>query len=351
MSTQLVRLAAAVLSSEKGRKTVGWVLAAILSPVILLTAFLCCVGSGTAEHNSAVVSAAFYGTELSASVPEEYRMQLTQMRGSFSHLDAAVAEVNQKAEGNRLDPIQVKAVFFALCFGADTLSQTDAEAFVACFCETETRGREETGETYEVAVPLPMEEVYAQLSVWRGRAVTAEERSNAVKIYSMVMGSAGGGTYNGAYEPGGNAPMELEASLFTDPATKNSADLAIYAANAWNSGWGYVWGTFGQVLTPELLQYKISQYPEGVGDEANFIRSHWLNRRTTDCVGLIKGYGWLNTETMEIQYGSNGMPDVGADGMYYNAGRKGSIETMPTRRDWPCGSPGTSVYILEAVRS
>ena len=113
MSTQLVRLAAAVLSSEKGRKTVGWVLAAILSPVILLTAFLCCVGSGTAEHNSAVVSAAFYGTELSASVPEEYRMQLTQMRGSFSHLDAAVAEVNQKAEGNRLDPIQVKAVFFA----------------------------------------------------------------------------------------------------------------------------------------------------------------------------------------------------------------------------------------------
>ena len=38
MSTQLVRLAAAVLTSEKGRKTVGWVLAAILSPVILLAA-------------------------------------------------------------------------------------------------------------------------------------------------------------------------------------------------------------------------------------------------------------------------------------------------------------------------
>ena len=330
MSAQLVRLATAVLTSEKGRKTVGWVLAAILSPVILLVAFLCCVGSGTAEHNGAVVSAAFYGTELSESVPTEYRAQLTQMRGSFAHLDAAVAEVNQKSEGNSLDPIQVKAVFFVLCFGEDALSQADAEAFAACFYETETRAREETDETYEVAVPLPMEEVYAQLSVWRGRAVTAEERSNAVKIYSMVMGSAGSGTFNGAYEPGGNAPMELEASMFTDPATKNSADLAIYAASAWNSGWGYVWGTFGQVLTPKLLQYKISQYPEGVGDEADFIRSHWLNRRTTDCVGLIKGYGWLNTETMEIQYGSNGMPDVGADGMYYNAGRKGSMQDVST---------------------
>ena len=94
MSAQLVRLAAAVLTSEKGRKTVGWVLAAILSPVILLVAFLCCVGSGTAEHNGAVVSAAFYGTELSESVPTEYRAQLTQMRGSFAHLDAAMAEVN-----------------------------------------------------------------------------------------------------------------------------------------------------------------------------------------------------------------------------------------------------------------
>lgn len=91
------------------------------------------------------------------------------------------------------------------------------------------------------------------------------------------------------------------------------------------------------MLTPELLQYKISQYPEGVGDEADFIRSHWLNRRTTDCVGLIKGYGWLNTVTMEIQYGSNGMPDVGADGMYYNAGHKGSIETMPN-------TPGLAVW-------
>lgn len=126
MSTQLVRLATAVLTSEKGRKTVGWVLAAILSPVILLVAFLCCVGSGTAEHNGAVVSAAFYGTELSESVPAEYRAQLTQMRGSFSHLDAAVAEVNQKSEGNSLDPMQVKAVFFALCFGEDALSQTNA---------------------------------------------------------------------------------------------------------------------------------------------------------------------------------------------------------------------------------
>lgn len=352
MTTTMARLAATALASEKSRKTVGRVLAAILSPVILLAAFLCYVGSGTAEHNSAVVSAAFYRTELSTSVPEKYQAQLAQMQGSFSHLDAAVAEVNQKAEGNSLDPIQVKAVFFALCFGEDALSQTDAEAFVACFYETETRVREETGETYEVAMPLPMEGVYTQLSMWRGRAVTAEERANAMKVYSMVMGRKGG-TYNGAYEPGGGAPMELEASMLTDPATKNGADLAIYAANAWDTGWGYVWGTFGQALTPELLQYKISQYPEGVGDEADFIRFHWLNRCTTDRVGLLKGYGWLNTETMEIQYGSNGISDVGTDDMYYNIvpAEKAALRPCPARRGWLYGSPDTSTSTLETVRS
>lgn len=334
----IAKAAATVLSNEKLRKGVGWTLVAILSPIIVLIALLCSIGSGGADHNNQAVAASFYGVSYSTEVPAEFRHHIEEMRTAFSLLDSAVASVNGQTEsGNGLDPMQVKAVFFALCFGEDALSQANAETFVACFYETETRVREETDETYEVAVPLPMEKVYAQLSVWRGRAVTAEERSNAVKIYSMVMGSAGSGTYNGAYEPGGNAPMELEASLFTDPATKNSADLAIYAASAWNSGWGYVWGTFGQVLTPELLQYKISQYPEGVGDEADFIRSHWLNRRTTDCVGLIKGYGWLNTVTMEIQYGSNGMPDVGADGMYYNAGHKGSIETMPN-------TPGLAVW-------
>lgn len=357
MSTQLVRLAAAVLSSEKGRKTVGWVLAAILSPVILLTAFLCCVGSGTAEHNSAVVSAAFYGTELSASVPEEYRMQLTQMRGSFSHLDAAVAEVNQKAEGNRLDPIQVKAVFFALCFGDNAPTRSAADRFVDCFYKTETRTRmvtvvqedgteEQVEETYEVTVPLPMAEVYEKLSTWRGSVVTDAERSNAVDIYAIVMGSMGGDTFNGDYESGGSAPIELDVSMLTDPTTKNAADLVVYVTNAWNSGWGYVWGTYGQTLTSELLQYKLTQYPDGVGKYVDFIRANWLGRHTADCVGLIKGYGWLSTDTMTIDYGTHGMPDIGANEMFYNATRRGGIETMPDTPGLAVWKPGhIGVYI------
>ena len=367
MSTQLVRLAAAVLTSEKGRRTVGWVLTAILSPVILLVAFLCCVGSGTAEHNGAVVSAAFYGTELSASVPAEYRAQLTQMRGSFAHLDAAVAEVNQKAEGNSLDPMQVKAVFFALCFGDNAPTRAAADRFVDCFYKTETRTRmvtvtQEDGteelveETYEVTVPLPMAEVYEKLSTWRGCMVSDEARSNAADIYAMVMGSMGGDTFNGDYESGGSAPIELDVSMLTDPTTKNAADLVTYVTNAWTSGWGYVWGTYGQVLTPELLQYKLTQYPDGVGKYAAFIRANWLGRHTADCVGLIKGYGWLSTDTMTmtIDYGTHGMPDIGANEMFYNATRRGGIETMPDTPGlavWKAGHIGVYIGNGEVVEA
>ena len=295
-----------------------------------------------------MVSAAFYGAEFSDKVPKEYRTHITEMQEAFSLLDSATGYVNQKAEEGSLDPVQVKAVFFALCFGDNAPTRAAADRFVDCFYKTETRTRmvtvtQEDGteelveETYEVAVPLPVEEVYEKLSTWRGCVVTDAERSKAVDIYAMVMGSMGGDTFNGDYESGGSAPIELDASMLTDPTTKNAAGLVTYVTNAWTSGWGYVWGTYGQVLTPELLQYKLTQYPEGVGDYAAFIRANWLGKRTADCVGLIKGYGWLNGETMEIQYSSNGMPDIGANEMYYNDVRKGAIQTMPD-------TPGLAVW-------
>ena len=344
----LARVAAALLTNEDGRKTIGWVLALLLSPLILLVVFLCCFGDGASQHNNAVVSAAFYGAELSSQVPAEYRAHITEMQEAFSLLDSATVYVNQKAEGGSLDPVQVKAIFFALCFGDNAPTRAAADRFVDCFYKTETRTRmvtvvqedgteEQVEETYEVTVPLPMAEVYEKLSTWRGCVVTDEERSNAVDIYAMVMGSSGGDTFDGAYAAGGRAPVELDAAMLTDASTKNAADLVIYVTNAWNSGWGYVWGTYGQMLTPELLQYKLTQYPEGVGEYAAFIRANWLGKRTADCVGLIKGYGWLSTDTMTIDYGTHGMPDIGANEMFYNATRRGGIETMPD-------TPGLAVW-------
>ena len=123
--------------------------------------------------------------------------------------------------------------------------------------------------------------------------------------------------------------VTIDTSDYTDPTTKNNLDLVKWAVHANESKWGYVYGTYGGVLDETLLGGKISQYPNEVGAYEDFIRQHWLGGRTADCVGLIKGYSWYNTETAHMEIGSNGMPDIGANAMFENASEKGTIDTIP----------------------
>ena len=336
----IAKVAATALSNEKLRKGIGWGLVAVLSPVILLIAALCSIGTGGADHNNQAVAAAFYGVSYSTEVPAEFRYHIEEMRSAFSLLDSAVASVNGRTEGgNSLDPIRVKAVFYALCFCDDAPSRRAANRFVKCFYTWETRTRtveveSEDGtvtstEEYTVAVPVSLHQAYANLEAELGRTITEDDKSNINHIYTMIAGTEGGGSYDGSFIAGGDRSIELDISTFANPTTKNATDLVTYAVHAWESGWGYVWGTYGNVLTESLLAYKVSQYPDGVGNHENFIRAHWLGGRTTDCVGLIKGYSWLSPETMTIDYGTHGMPDIGANQMYYTARESGPISTMP----------------------
>ena len=163
---------------------------------------------------------------------------------------------------------------------------------------------------------------------------------------------------NGFLVRGGSADNTIDISGFTNPRTKNNHDLAAYAIQAWEHGWGYVWGTFGTVLTESMLQYKLEQYPD-IGASEAFIREHWLGRRTTDCVGLLKGYGWLNPDTLTIDYNTNGMPDYTADQMYASAKENGTeyggMDTMPDIVGlglWKQGHWGVYVgngYAIEAM--
>ena len=334
------RLGAALLSDERSRKTVGWIVAAVLSPLILIIAVLCAIGSGGIEHNNAAVNASFFGVAFSSDVPAEYQAHVAEMRSAFSLLSSAVAAVNAQAEGTTLDLARVEAVFFALCFGEDAPSRRAADRFVDCFYTAETRTRtvevtdEETGEItteeeeYTVTAPLPLTTAYANVAALLGREITDDDRSNIDHVYAMVAGSAESGGVGGGLR-GDEPSIDLDASVLSDPATKNAADLATYAEYAWRSGWGYVWGSFGFLLTESQLEQLKAQYPEMVGGYESIIRSKWLGGRTTDCVGLIKSYGWFDPDELKIRYGTNGMPDVTANGMYYAATVSGTIDTIP----------------------
>ena len=121
----------------------------------------------------------------------------------------------------------------------------------------------------------------------------------------------------------------IDTSGFTNPANKNNLDLVQWAIEAYEAQWGYVMGTFGLVLTESLLESKIAQLPDDILPYEDFIRANYIGRRTADCIGLIKSYSWYDAESGEIRYASNGMPDIGADGMYNNAPEKGTISTLP----------------------
>ena len=342
MKLRLLKMAALSLTSADGRKTAGWILAAALSPLILIVAFLCALGSGEADHNNNMVKACFYGVELSENTPRELRGHVNEMRSAFSLLDSAIYAANSQMEnGDSLDSIRVKAVFLALCFGEDAPTARAANRFVDCFYTTEEVARtveveDEDGEiteeeeNYTVAKPLPLSTVYDRVAALLDREITDEDKDNITRIYRMIVGDMGDFVYDGSYSYiGGPFDPEWHLPAVAADPEKTAEGLVAYVINAYESGWGYVWGTFGNVLTEGAFYSKLEQYPEAVGNYADFIRANWIGRRTADCVGLIKGYGWYDPETGDIVYGSHGMPDAGADHMYYDAAESGTIDTIP----------------------
>lgn len=147
-------------------------------------------------------------------------------------------------------------------------------------------------------------------------------------------------------EYGSDTSTALDTDGFTDPSTKNAADLVKWAEMAWEHRWGYVWGTFGFVLTEDLLSDRLAMYGDDVGDYMDIIRSQWMGHRVADCMGLIKGYGWYDPDAHEIRYGYGDMVDLGTDGMYQTATVKGEIASLPEKPGVLLYAPGhIGVYI------
>ena len=131
------------------------VVAAVLSPVILIIVMILCMMSGTSSHNNAAVDLSFHGGYLSSQLPADYRMYIEKMRESFADLDAALADINAMSEDGSVDDYRVKAIFYALFFGAEQprMGEDDYRAFADCFVTYE-EWEDEDGATYTVAIPI-----------------------------------------------------------------------------------------------------------------------------------------------------------------------------------------------------
>lgn len=108
------KAAVLTVSSERGRTVVLSVVAALLTPFLLIVTMFLCTLSGTADHNTSVVRLSFHGGYLSSKVPAEYRMYIENMQDSFEKLDGVLSEINGMTESGEVDSYQVKAIFYAL---------------------------------------------------------------------------------------------------------------------------------------------------------------------------------------------------------------------------------------------
>ncbi len=227
----IAKAAIAVLSNEKTRKALGWIIVAILSPLIVLVVLICAVLSGSSEHNVSAVELCFHGGSISSSATPEYRGHIEDMRGSFAQLDREIEEINAQCEdGNSLDDTRIKAVFYALYFAAEHPDDSGIRAFADCFVDYEERTRTvtttdeegndvEVEETYTVAIPVvDMNEVYARIEAAMGTTVTPENQSNADSIYNIVLYGTAAGT--GEWFPGADVPF-ISVDGFCSPVGAN----------------------------------------------------------------------------------------------------------------------------------
>ena len=100
----------------------------------------------------------------------------------------------------------------------------------------------------------------------------------------------------------------------------------------------YWWGTFGNIATRELLEYKKKQYPDVYNTVLYSNAEKQFGQRVHDCVGLIKGYRWSDGIDSTPKY--VGYEDVNVTGLYLQCSKTGVASKIPE-------VPGTLVFMSD----
>lgn len=216
--TAIAKATSAVLLNERTRKAVGWIIVAILSPLIILLALLFSLLSAAAEHNTAALELCFHGGVISGSVPVSYREHIETMQTSFAALDNLSETINSQTEnGAAIDSTRVKAIFYALYFGAESPGLHAHQQYIDCFVTYEQRTRivtvtDESGneteeeEIYTVPVPIGNRStIYANISSAMGTAITPEDQANATEIYYRIFYGGSAPTYGSEFDAWSNS--------------------------------------------------------------------------------------------------------------------------------------------------
>lgn len=306
----VAKITSAVASDKNARKVIGIIISSVIGLLLIpLIAYMGIIGNmdsieiDTNQVQQSIVQ--------SMSAEEKAKLQ---------HIEDVMTGISKECSKRKLKSIvgkKAQAVYACAFYDVEKSDNDFISKLVDCFEQAKDDN-----------------ELLNMLNSAFGTNISAEDFSHLMSVIS-------------------NTVIDIDLSN-TD---KNNLDLVKWAQMAYDNKWGYVWGSHGNVLTANELKRLEKTFGSHVTDKEEYIKSHWLGRRTSDCVGLIKGYGWYDETSGTIKYGTNGMKDVTADGMFNAAVEKGPISTMPNIPGiavWHQGHIGVYIgngYVIHAANT
>ena len=278
----VAKITSAVASDKNARKVIGVIIGSVIGLLLIpLIAYMGIIGN--------MDSIEIDTNQVQQSIVQNMS---AEEKAKLQHIEDVMTGISKECSKRKLKSIvgkKAQAVYACALYDVEKSDNDFISKLVDCFEQAKDDN-----------------ELLNMLNSAFGTNISAEDFSHLMSVIS-------------------NTIIDIDLSN-TD---KNNLDLVKWAQMAYDNKWGYVWGSHGNVLTANELKRLEKTFGSHVTDKEEYIKSHWLGRRTADCVGLIKGYGWYDETSGTIKYGTSGMKDVTADGMFNAAVEKGPISTMP----------------------
>ena len=278
----VAKITSAVASDKNARKVIGVIIGSVIGLLLIpLIAYMGIIGN--------MDSIEIDTNQVQQSIVQNMS---SEEKAKLQHIEDVMTGISKECSKRKLKSIvgkKAQAVYACAFYDVENSDNDFISKLVDCFEQAKND-----------------DELLNMLNSAFGTNISAEDFSHLMSVIS-------------------NTVIDIDLSN-TD---KNNLDLVKWAQMAYDNKWGYVWGSHGDVLTSSELKRLKKVFGANVTDKEDYIKSHWLGRRTSDCVGLIKGYGWYDETSGIIKYGTNEMKDVTADGMFNAAVEKGPISTMP----------------------
>lgn len=115
--------------------------------------------------------------------------------------------------------------------------------------------------------------------------------------------------------------VSIDENRFLNLSVKNNIDLARWAENAYETQWGYVPHTDGNVLSAEKYKALKEKYPDEITTDCD----KWQSRRTVDNYNLLRSYLWYDAESRTIS--AEGYSET-VQQLYQSATVKGDMDTL-----------------------